>query len=268
MAEATGPATYDDLGTLDLSGGSGGADTTQSLEDWGYHGYYKQDRLIDGQTYYIFETGVGSATGRGKHKFHIAHYNPDTQTYTRIKEIVAGGIMDHYDGSAGKWFDAVIPDLKHQFTSPDWVEGQVAKDINYSDISRFFDPITGNVQDQDGLAAYLQQLPTFAGRSKESIKNMFSSLPNIKITPGEYSEAMGERASDIYGLHSGMKTERAGEEHLQGISGVYSPTDTGFGTGTSAYGELGKIATQEGGDIYGLQSDVTQEFVDWIETQA
>lgn len=260
-------AIYDQYGI-----GEGGSDnkhigkTGGSLEAFEYSGGFKGTRVVDGQLYWLMEIGQSYGDGE-KHQYMILHQDPDTNTFTALDSMTPGGIEDDYNGSRWQFFEGHIDRHKDQFTSPDWVEGQTAKDFRYSDIQRFIDPATGNIIDEDGLASYLQKIPPFEGKSKEEIKGAFSGMPNLAIGAGEYGSAITERASDIYGLQSGMAEERATEESTEAISGVYSPTDTGFGTGTSSYGQLGTLSGGAGGDTYGLYSGPEKEFVDWLEKQ-
>ena len=65
-------------------------------------------------------------------------------------------------------------------------------------------------------------------------------------------------------MQSSLGEERAQSETEMGMSGIYSPSATGFGGDTSAYGELGTLAGGEGGDVYGLSGGKEEEFADWL----
>jgi len=142
---------------------------------------------------------------------------------------------------------------------------QVAPDIEYSDISRFIDPSTGDVIDKAGLTAYFKTLPGMP-QDQATLEAFISEMPNMSISAQDKASAMAQRTSDIYGLQSGMKQSRAQERAMAGATGVYSPTSSGFGGGDTSdiYGQLGALASTEG-DVYGLGADKEEEFANWIQ---
>ncbi len=62
--------------------------------------------------------------------------------------------------------------------------------------------------------------------------------------------------------------ERQKERQMAGVSGVYSPTSTGFGGGTSkAYAQLSDLAGQRQ-DIYGLVGEEEETaLANWLQSQ-
>ena len=142
---------------------------------------------------------------------------------------------------------------------------ETAKNINYSEFSKFIDPSTGDISDKQGMLTYLEQV---SGKGRVELSALLENMPKLNISAADLSQAKGQKQSDVYGLQSSLMGERGKAATEAGASGVYSPTSTGFG-GTGAdegtYGQLGAVAVGEGGDAYGLGEEKEKTLLSWLE---
>ena len=142
---------------------------------------------------------------------------------------------------------------------------EAAKNINYSEFSKFIDPNTGDISDKQGMLTYLEDV---SGKGRAELSALMENIPKLNISAADMSQAKGQKQSDVYGLQSSLMGERGKAATEAGASGVYSPTSTGFG-GTDAdegtYGQLGAAAVGEGGDAYGLGEEKEKTLLSWLE---
>ncbi len=155
--------------------------------------------------------------------------------------------------------------------APGYVEPSisVAPDIGYQDIESFIDSGTGDITNKEGLINYLQGIPGMEGKTYTQLESLLSTMPNLSISGQDMAQATGQRQSDIYGLQSQLASQRQQGDVGVGMSGVYSPTSTGFGLGedtfaSGAYSNLAKAGASSA-DIYGLGEEKEEAFAKWLQ---
>ena len=145
---------------------------------------------------------------------------------------------------------------------------ETAADINYADVARFIDPMSGNVIDQHGLIDYLYTLPQFQGKSLPQMQEAIKDMPKLHMDPTELRTAQTEAYGDVYGIQQDIGQDRAKSQSEMGMSGVSSPSGASFGgTGESfaegLYQQAGMAASGMQ-DTYGLADKKEQQFADWL----
>ena len=143
---------------------------------------------------------------------------------------------------------------------------ETAPSLKYSEFSQYLDTATGNVKDVDGMVDYLQT-HGMENMSRQKIIDALPNMPGLNVSASDMASAKSKQQSDIYGLQSGMMQERGKAITQAGVSGIYSPTSTGFGGGdmSDSYSKLAGVSQYEGGDVYGLAGGKEEELLNWIK---
>ena len=246
-------------------------------EDWHYgntnlgqYSDWHKDIEVNGERFYVMETGGGAnwgATG-GSPKFVIVDSAGDGVGFG-----AKGAVQNNYGNAGGGWHkwatDVITQSPTHGTAAKEEREGQTietAPSLKYSEFSKYLDPTTGSVTDVQGMVDYLQT-HGMENMSQPEIMDALSNMPGLNVNASDIASAKAKQQSDIYGLQSGMMQERGKAITQAGVSGIYSPTSTGFGGGdmSDSYSKLAGVSQYEGGDVYGLAGGKEEELLNWIK---
>ena len=206
--------------------------------------------------------------GWGKKNFVVVDMSGNVVNWGSRDSIDAnyGGYADGWH----EWAKAVIENNpKYGSSAKQEREGQTietAPSLKYSEFSKYLDPTTGNVTDVQGMVDYLQT-HGMENMSQPEIIDALPNMPGLNVSASDIASAKAKQQSDIYGLQSGMMQERGKAITQAGVSGIYSPTSTGFGGGdmSDSYSKLAGATQYEGGDVYGLAGGKEEELLNWIK---
>ena len=261
---------YDGPMDLALRGGYEGGNDPNNPGDWYSEGgaylgthqnQFQKMRELNGRKYYIFDV---KKEGSG----NIPTYYVIADEWNNILHYAQTGELTTKYPDWGVWFDSMMsgyePSEEIEYEGKEQGLGiETAPELKYSEFSSFIDPTTGTVKDVSGMVDYLQT-HGMEGMSTQQITDSLSNMPGLNISPVEIGQAKAEQQSDIYGLQSDMMDKRTEASTLAGISGIYSPTSTGFGGADSSKDYASLASMQETGDVYGLGETKEQELIDWI----
>ena len=184
---------------------------------------------------------------------------------------VLGFTSDYNDiADSNTWAEGIINnDATYGTVAASTVQQEgldTAPSLKYSEFSQYLDPTTGKVKDVDGMVDYLQT-HGMENMGRQQIIDAIPNMPGLNVSASDMASAKSKQQSDIYGLQSGMMQERGKAITQAGVSGIYSPTSTGFGGGdmSADYSKLAGVSQYEGGDVYGLAGGKEEELLNWID---
>ena len=236
---------------------AGGLDRGWTSEGGAWLGKFVKDseasHMYGGNKYWVFDTDDG--------------YTVLVDDDGKVLSYNVPSVVDAY-GDRGEWATAKLQTeaVDAPISTEEDAEG-IAKTIDSSDFLQYFDPYSGGIKDKEGLTSYLKGI---TGKFSSDITAALDSgtLPNIMPSAQDIASQKTAFQSDVYGIRSSMMEERQKERQMAGVSGVYSPTSTGFGGGTSkAYAQLSDLAGQRQ-DIYGLVGEEEETaLANWLQSQ-